>query len=119
MWKNHIETSFLGNMKICDTVKSDVFKFYNELTRKGLRNGTIQLFQNIIFPCLQLAVDDNIIRTNPAKDCMKEFSGNDAKKKEALTVQEQTRLLNFITITKHKNLSSKGHIYAVNGLQMR
>lgn len=104
MWENHIKKSFLGNMKINDIVKSDILKFYNSLVKKGFKNGTIQLFQNIIYPCFQLAVDDNIIRTNPAKDCMKEFSGNDTKKKDALTVQEQSRLLEFIAHSQTYNI---------------
>lgn len=97
MWENHIKESFLGNMKLCDIVKSDILRFYNGLVKKGYKNGTIQLFQNIIYPCLQLAVDDNIIRTNPAKDCMKEFSKNDATKKEALSIHEQSVLLDFLS----------------------
>jgi integrase len=84
-------------MKLWDIVKSDILRFYNGLVKKGFKNGTIQLFQNIIYPCFQLAVDDNIIRTNPAKDCMKEFSKNDAKKKEALTIDQQKILLNFLS----------------------
>lgn len=104
IWENHIKNSILGNKKICDIVKSDVLKFYNDLVKKGLKNGTIQLFQNIIYPCFQLAVDDNIIRTNPAKDCMKEYSGNDAKKKEALTVQQQSALLGFIANSNTYNI---------------
>lgn len=104
MWKSHIEKSPLGNKKMCDVVKSDIIAFYNGLVKKGFKNGTIQLFQNIIFPCFQLAVDDSIIRANPAKDCMKEFSKNDAKKKEALTIQEQGALLNFIANNQYYNI---------------
>jgi len=104
LWDKHVKVSFIGNMKICDIVKSDVLKFYNGLVKKEMKNGTIQLFQNIIYPCFQLAVDDNIIRTNPAKDCMKEFSGNDAKKKEALTIKEQAALLDFIAKSQTYNI---------------
>lgn len=104
MWENHIKESHIGNMRLSDIVKSDILKFYNSLVKRGFKNGTIQLFQNIIYPCFQLAVDDNIIRTNPAKDCMKEFSGNDAKKKEALSAQEQLRLLDFIAHSQTYNI---------------
>jgi integrase len=104
LWKNHIEKESLGNKKICDIVKSDLLLFYNGLVKKGFKNGTIQLFQNIMYPCFQLAVDDNIIRTNPAKDCMKEFSKNDAKKKEALTIDEQSRLINFVANSQYYSI---------------
>lgn len=104
MWKNHISNTKLGRTQICDIVKSDILRFYNGLVKKGCKNGTIQLFQNILYPCFQLAVDDNLIRQNPCKDCMKEFAGNDKKKKEALTLKEQSAFLNFIVKDKFYNI---------------
>ena len=104
MWKKHIEDKKIGKIQLCDIVKSDILRFYNGLVKEGCKNGTIQLFQNILYPCFQLAVDDNLIRQNPCKDCMKEFSGNDKKKREALTLKEQSVLLSFIAKDKGYNI---------------
>ena len=57
--------------------------------------NTIKLYHNLINPALELAVDSDIIRKNPAKDCKKGIGGT---KKEiiAMTINEQEKLLNFI-----------------------
>lgn len=104
MWERHIKDTELGKAQICDTVKSDILRFYNTLAKQGCKNGTIQLFQNMLYPSFQLAVDDNLIRQNPCKDCMKEFSGDDKKKKEALTLMEQNALLGFLAKDKSYNI---------------
>lgn len=49
----------------------------------------------MISPCLELAVDDDVIRKNPSKGCLAEFS-RDADERIALTVQEQEALLDFV-----------------------
>lgn len=95
MWEKDIRDSSIGSMKLMDIRKSHVLTFYAGLSQAGFKNGTIQLYQNLLFPCFQLAVDDNIIRVNPCKDCMKEYSKNDAKKKEALTIEEQVKFIEF------------------------
>ena len=58
--------------------------------------GTIQLYQNLIFPAFQMAVDDDVIRKNPCVGCMKDYPrGSLGSNKESLTVEEQNELLRF------------------------
>ena len=58
--------------------------------------GTIQLYQNLIFPAFQMAVDDDLIRKNPCVGCMKDYPrGSLGSNKEPLTVEEQNELLRF------------------------
>ena len=103
MWEKEIKDCSIGNKKLDTIVKSDIKKFYSTLSKKGFKNGTIQLYQNFLFPCFQLAVDDNLIRNNPCKDCMKEYKDDDATKKEALTKEQQKTLFNFLATNQYYN----------------
>lgn len=97
MWEKNIKDSFIGTMKICDVKKSDIQRYYVELhdVRK-FSVGTIQLYQNLLFPSFQMAVDDSIIRLNPCRNCMKDFvQGSMSSTRIPLTEAEQNVLLKF------------------------
>lgn len=98
MWEKNIKNEFLGSMKICNVKKSDILKYYAYLYKtKKFSVGTIQLYQNVLFPAFQLAVDDSVIRLNPCKNCMKEYvRGSMSSTKSPLSRDEQTILLDFV-----------------------
>lgn len=104
VWKNAIEDTVLGNMKITQIKQLHIRKLYSELAERGLAANTIKLYHNLINPALEMAVDSDIIRKNPAKDCKKGIGGT-KRERESLTISEQERLLDFI-----KN-SSKYSVY--------
>lgn len=56
----------------------------------------------MLLPSFKLAVDDDMIRKNPATDCLNDYKGG-AKVKEALTVSEQRTLLEFVKNSKVYN----------------
>lgn len=96
LWKNHIRNTKLGNAEIRNIKTSHIKKFYKELKDKGLSNSTIKIFNCMLLPSFSLAVDDDMIRKNPVKrDCMKPYRA-EGKVKEALTKEEQEKLLDFI-----------------------
>lgn len=95
LWNNNLRHNELGNKRLCDIRKSDILRFYNSLFERGIKYSTIKAFHCMISPCLELAVDDDVIRKNPSKDCLAEFS-RDADERVALTVQEQEALLDFV-----------------------
>jgi len=95
LWDHNLRENQLGKKRICDIKKSDILRFYNSLFEKGLKYSTIKTFNCMICPCLELAVDDDIIRKNPCKGCLEEFS-NDSNKRTALTKSEQKELLEFV-----------------------
>ncbi len=95
LWNGNLRENSLGMKKICDIKKSDILRFYNSLHDRGLKYSTIKAFNCMIYPCLELAVDDDVIRKNPCKECLSEFS-NDSDKKTALTETEQEELLDFV-----------------------
>ncbi len=95
VWKNTVKESVLGNMKIGQIKQIHIRAFYADLTKQGLSANTIKLCHSLIFPALEMAVDSDIIRKNPAKDCKKGISGT-KKEKVAMCIKEQERLLHFV-----------------------
>lgn len=53
----------------------------------------------MISPCLDLAVDDDVIRKNPCNGCLGEFN-DDSSERMSLTLQEQEGFLGFIQQSK-------------------
>lgn len=95
VWKNNVENSALGNFRISQIRQLNIKAFYSNMAKRGLAENTIKLCHSIIFSVLELAVDSDIIRKNPAKNCAKEIGGT-KKKKTAMTIAEQERLLEFM-----------------------
>lgn len=85
-------------MKICNVKKSDILQFYSYLFQeRNFKVSTIQLYQNLLFPAFQMAVDDLIIRVNPCRNCMKDYiRGSLSSTKHPLTRSEQKVLINYI-----------------------
>lgn len=104
VWQNAIENSDLGNMKIVQIKQIHIRRFYSGLVKEGMAANTIKLYHNLINPALELAVDSDIIRKNPAKDCKKGIGGT-KRERAAMKISEQENLLSFV-----KN-SSKYSIY--------
>lgn len=113
VWKNAIESTPLGNMKIAHIKQLHIRKFYSELVDKGLSANTIKLYHNLINPTLELAVDSDIIRKNPAKDCKKGIGGT-KRERESMTISEQERMLDFIKNTDKYSLYYPMIIFALS-----
>lgn len=93
-----IKNSFLGGMSINTIKKAHILKYYKELSDKGLANSTIAIFQKVIRPAFQLAVDSDMLAKNPADNCLKEYN----VKKEvryALTIEQENELLERCDLT--------------------
>jgi len=83
------------------TVKnSDVKRFYNRLADDdGLKVTTIDNIHNVLHQVFQVAVDDRLIRVNPADKMLTELKrahSMNVKKREALTADEQKLFLNYL-----------------------
>ena len=99
-WRNAVENTAIGNMKISRIKQLHIRAFYSELVKKGYSANTIKLYHNLIHPALELAVDSDIIRKNPAKDCKKGIGGP-KKERTALTIAQQEALLDFVKNSNH------------------
>ena len=91
MWDIHVKNE-LGNIKIVQLRPSHIKTFYNKMSEQGYANNTIKYIHTLLYPALELAVDDDIIRKNPAKNTLSGDYGEAPKEKEILTMEQQERL---------------------------
>ncbi|MCR4851247.1 MAG: site-specific integrase [Lachnospiraceae bacterium] len=94
LWKNHVQDS-LGMMKIKDIRPTHIKMFYGEMTTKGYAWGTLKVIHGMIIPAFALAIDESIIYRNPAQHQLNGF-GEKPKARDALTVDQQKRLFEFV-----------------------
>lgn len=95
LWNNKVRSSKLGNMKVCQIKQMHIKSFYVGLSKEGAAAATVKKYHNMINPALEMAVDSDIIRKNPAKGAQRGIGGSKTEK-EALTVREQEILLDFV-----------------------
>lgn len=93
-WKCHVEDS-IGQYKVVQVLPSDIKKLYSGLSQKGLAKSSIKHIHNLLHPVLEMAVDDDIIRKNPAKAVWKDY-GREPEEKKALTLAQQKQLMEFV-----------------------
>lgn len=95
MWNNRVKDE-IGNHKVVQLKVSHIKAFYGKLAKAGYSHSTIKLLHTLILPTLELAVDDDIIRKNPARKALASEYGTEAKEKEILTLEQQKKLLEFL-----------------------
>ena len=113
VWKNAIEHTDLANMKIAKIKQLHVRAFYSGLVKAGYAANTIKLYHNLIYPALELAVDSDIIRKNPAKDCKKGIGGT-KKERTAMTIAEQEKMLDFVKSSNRYSIYYPMLIFALS-----
>lgn len=94
MWKSNVESSAIGRKKISELKKVHIKGFYNDCIKAGQKRNTIKLLHNLIFSSLELAVDSDFIRKNPAKKAMDSIK-TDAKEKVPLSAREVSSVMEF------------------------
>lgn len=104
-----------GRNRISSLKKSDVKRFYIQLAdERGLQAATIDNVHTVLHQVLQMAVDDNYIRSNPADGVLKELKKSRTfqnEKRRALTQPEQNLLLDYLK--KHRTYNHWYPIFAV------
>ena len=82
-----------GQKRITAVKKSDVRRFYNSLhDDKLLKINSIDSVHTVLHQVFQTAVDDNIIRSNPTDNMLRELKGArglDYEVRDAMTVSQQ------------------------------
>ena len=98
LYNNHIKSTYVGSKSIKMINKNDVLNIYEEMAEADLSNGTIHnVHNNVLFPALEYALDNDWIRKNPAKDCLREYPYDPVNRREALTLDEQKRFIEFLS----------------------
>ena len=100
MYNMFVKDSF-GYNKLSDLKKSDVKRFYNSLIEnRGLKPNTLDNVHTVLHQILEMAVDDDYIRSNPASGVIREIKqsyGIKIEKRRALTIQEQKLFLDYLS----------------------
>lgn len=100
MYKQFVQADF-GETHIIDLKRSDVRAFYNYLAdSQHLKASTIDSIHTVLHQVLELGVEDDYLRYNPADNALKELKkahNYDTKKKRALTVSEQYLFERFLS----------------------
>ena len=97
----------LGSRSV-DSVKiSDIRAFYNDLYEvRKFTVGTIGTIHRVLHQVLEFAVDDDLIRKNPAKKALKEFTSatkDEPVTRKAMTIEEQDLFEDFIENSQRYN----------------
>ena len=102
----------IGKMRISQIKRSDIKGFYNTLADvRNLKLASIDNVHTVLHQVLQMAVEDEIIRTNPSDNMLKEFRAAhncDTERKKALTIEEQKLFMTYL-----KNSPQYNHWYPV------
>lgn len=101
MWNIHVRDT-IGNIKVVEMRTSHIRSIYSEMSKKQYAQSTIKYIHTMILPALEIAVNDDIIRKNPARKALISEYGEEPKEKKVLSVSEQEQLLEFM---------NKSHIY--------
>lgn len=92
-----------GQLKVAKMKRSDVRRFYNMLAdERMLKISTIDNIHTVLHQVLDLAVEDEYLRSNPSDNALKELKQShnfDVEKRRALTVQEQNAFTAFLANT--------------------
>ena len=93
-WENRVKFE-IGTCRVTQLLPSHIKAYYTYLSQQGYASSTIKFIHNMIYPALEMAVDDDIIRKNPSKSFSTDY-GKAPRKREALTVSQQEKFLDFV-----------------------
>lgn len=92
-WKNYIETWECYTWPLGSIRRGDVRRWVNRLAARKLADQTIRNALNLLRQCLQHALDDELIETNPAVGMKVHKRGSVRDKWTYLNPEEQEKLL--------------------------
>lgn len=99
MYEQFVKDDF-GQKKIYNLKRSDVRRFYNSLAdERGLKVTTIDNIHTVLHQVLDLAVEDEYIRSNPSDQALKELRQShrdDMGIRKALSLDEHLLLMKFL-----------------------
>ncbi len=113
----------IGKCRIDKLNHTTVLSFYLSLSQeKGLKISTIRAIHSIIWQSLQNAVNDALIRRNPANDAMKSVSKKlkeEPKHRPSLTIEQQKRFIDYVNNSnRYKCYSSLLTVLLGTGLRI-
>lgn len=103
MYNQFVYNDF-GKLRVTALKRSDVRRFYNLLVdQRNVKVRTIETIHTVLFQVLELCVEEEYLRVNPASNAMKELKQThnfDTEKRRALTFKEHELFINFLNMNK-------------------
>lgn len=98
---NIIKKEEFGSRRIDSIKLSDAKAWLIKLQADGRGYSTIHTVRGVVRPAFQLATDDDLIRKNPFEFQLATVVVNDSVTREAITRDQERKLLKFIKNDKH------------------
>lgn len=98
---NIIAKEEFGRKRIDKVKLSDAKAWLIKLQKDGRGYSTIKSVRGVVRPAFQMAVDDDLIRKNPFQFQLATVVINDSIMRQAITRDEEKKLLEFIKNDKH------------------
>ncbi len=95
LYDNHIRRT-LGMREIRQIKYSTLKVFFADLSNQGISYQYLRNMHHLVSSCLALAVRDNLIRSNPAIDVLKDVKKSPVKNKTPLSLREQQIFLQYV-----------------------
>lgn len=95
MWEHYVRDEPVANKPISNIRKSDIKLLYVKLLKNGLSSNTLVGISNLVYPVLQLAVDDDLIRKNPSTGVYHSMKQDKPPPKTALSPEQTLKFLQF------------------------
>ena len=100
MYNHYIRDCRLGSLKIADVRYSDILQLYQYLVKeKELKLKTLGVIHAVIHQVFQLALRDNIIKSNPSDGVLadvKKIPGNKQEIRHALSPEQQRVFIRYV-----------------------
>ena len=94
--KELLQEDSFGSMPIDAVKPSDAKQWAIRMSEKGYAYQTINNYKRSLKAAFYTAVNDDLIRKNPFNWNLSDFIPDDTKRKEALTQEQTSRLLDFV-----------------------
>ena len=100
---NILKKEEFSHKKVDDVKLSDAKIFLIKLQRDGRGYSSIHSIRGVLRPAFQMAVDDDLILKNPFGFELGTILVNDSQKREAVSLEDEARFLEFVKNDPHYN----------------
>ena len=100
---NVLKKEEFSHKKVDDVKLFDAKIFLSKLERDGRGYSSIHSIRGVLRPAFQMAVDDDLILKNPFGFELGTILVNDSQKREAVSLEDETRFLEFVKNDPHYN----------------
>ena len=100
---NVLKKEEFSHKRVDDVKLSDAKIFLIKLQRDGRGYSSIHSIRGVLRPAFQMAVDDDLILKNPFGFELGTILVNDSQKREAVSLEDEARFLEFVKNDPHYN----------------